>query len=196
MLENIVSHLEGQENMSNVLLDMDGVIVDWTSGVLNHLRGLVDHKILVAYKEEYAKALNHQECKLDYAIDRNMGISRDAFWALLSNEAFWENLPKFPWSDQLISMAYDYGWYLCTSPTLAPECASGKMKWIQHEFGKSFRHFVITPKKQLVQGVLIDDRWYKDDQIIFPAPWNKYKSFVRDPINYIYSELEKKGVRP
>ncbi len=156
-----------------VVLDLDGVIVDMVGGMEEHF----DIKI-----KEWPKG----EQLLEKVFEKVFDMSPKRLWANLGFE-FWSNL-KWTKDGQRIltklTMAFGQeNIVICTSPTLNPQAAAGKMAWIQKQLPVFSRSFLIgSPKEFLAQdqSILIDDFDYNVNKfrkhgghaILVPRPWN------------------------
>jgi len=167
--------------MPKVLLDMDGVLVDFVGGVWKHW----------GFTHEYPKG--------DYDIIKATGLlmSPEQFWGNLSGDDFWANLEWMPDGKEILaaieSLVPQKDICLLTSPILAPECSSGKHRWITHNAPAYKRQFLIGSAKEFCAGpdrILIDDSQSNCEKfvdaggkaILVPRPWNpkwETKSAVR-----------------
>lgn len=161
-----------------VLLDMDGVLVDFHGGILK----LFGREDLIT---DYPAG--------QYWINEPLGISEEDLFARLEKEGpeWWASLDQLPWALALYeSLTHAVGprVYFCTSPTQDPASCAGKLAWMQQFIGDpEFRNFFITPAKELLAGpdvVLIDDdpdnfkKFVRSGgkAIEFPARWSGYSN--------------------
>lgn len=138
----------------SILLDLDGVIVDFISGAIK------------------AFGMNHDEVLSrwqpgEWHIEPAMRIPESDFWQSIERVPdFWINLPAYSWADDLYDqLAKLDEVIICTTPTRDHNCASGKIQWLQKWKGKNFRKYVITAHKEILateSNILVDDR---DDNI-------------------------------
>ena len=168
--------------ITHIFLDMDGVLVDFVGGALRTCFGNMEATICQTLELWPAG---------EYDITKVVGGTIDEFWeAINAEKGFWESLSPYPWAADLIDLvesAVKRKWSIATSPSRDPQCAAGKVKWLQDNCskGQSFRNYFITPEKHLLAGgnrtrVLIDDRDVNVDRwrecggsaILFPQPWN------------------------
>jgi 5'(3')-deoxyribonucleotidase len=149
-----------------IFVDMDGVLTDFVGSVCK----------LFNYNDAWPYG--------EYDINKVIGQS---IWPRLEQEGrkFWSEMDKTDECNDLMSMLVGKDYYICTSPTMDPQSAAGKLEWLRKYFPHAFknRRFVITPWKHFLTGtgnVLIDD---SDDQIaswkkaggigiLLPRPWN------------------------
>jgi len=159
----------------NILLDMDGVLADFTHGAINVLNQRTKKNYTVKqYAEEFG----------NWGMDRNYGITKYEFWlAIGSKDEFWFKLKPFPW-------ALDLYKYLCslgnvtivTTPSLDPDCAAQKLRWLDYYLRVKSSDVFIGGKKYLMagNGILIDDypvnceKFAKagGEAICVPSNWN------------------------
>lgn len=112
------------------------------------------------------------------------------FWSRINSRgyAFWEDLPKYSWADQLLGICQEHADRVSFCSSVDPRgsaAAQGKYEWLFKHFGyKRAARAVITRKKFLLAGpnrILIDDsydqlnRFYQwgGRSIMFPQPWNR-----------------------
>ena len=157
------------ENKQVVLLDMDGVIVNW-------IQGLIDTMALPIKHDDWDSWSYHQK----------IGISDSEMWAATHGDDWWLNLEPYPWATYLVNSLKEFSDVIyCTSPSLASNCTSQKIDWLRgHEFMSAYKNdYVIGPYKHLLArsgAMLIDDsesnvsafRNHGGVAWLFPAPWN------------------------
>lgn len=162
------------KNLKNpkILLDMDGVLTNLVKGVADLLE--------IDYWDLYQKLMD------EYDIPKVLAYNKKDFWGLIDNAGseFWSNLEGYPWWNYLPKHLSEIAEvYICTSPSVSPNCAKGKVEWIQRRYGKWFREFIITPQKHLLANrntILIDDHEKNTSKffshggnvVLFPHPWN------------------------
>ena len=133
-----------------ILLDIDGVISAWdkaaakTCGV-----DLYDPKIRADMKE-------HRD------IERHLKGGKKTLWENIDTEGigWWSGLELFSWSKRLVNglKAISPNFDFLTSPSMHPNCAGGKVAWINKHFnGTSYligknKHRCASPN-----SILIDD---------------------------------------
>jgi len=183
-----------------ILLDMDGVLVDFVGGVC---------KLFEISRDDLNKHWTLGEWNIVPPLGRAIGM-RDAFnttmfWNEINDggEKFWLELEEMPWIDDLIKMVEDItdDWHIVTSPSYLPCSYSGKIKWLKNWFGDKFNRFAITPHKEIFAQenvILIDDRWKNIREfresggigILFPSQGNLLHSRSEFPLNYLLNNLE------
>jgi len=171
-----------------IYLDMDGVLADFDTGVC---------KLFGKSKINWTGKKS---------VDEALGIGKTKMWRRIDEEGFkfWANLKPLPWANKLWSnLSRLDEVVICTTPSLNPVSASGKMKWQQNFLGRrNFRDFVITPHKHLLakgpNTILIDDREKNIDAfseaggvgILFPRPWNKQREQSEQALEYVFEQLK------
>jgi len=151
-----------------VLLDMDGVIVDWDAG----------------FREAWGSRSSIDRTVSYYMEDCVPPAYRDEALAVLHEEGFFLNLPPMKGSIAAAKamVAKGYRVLFCTSPVQTSQhCAGEKFEWIRKHFGEEWvKRIVLTSDKTPVRGdVLIDDKpkitgtmaptWR---HLLFDAPYN------------------------
>lgn len=140
----------------------------------------------------------------EWHVSKVLGISSREFWheINLQGHSFWSELPAYPWMDELVATIRQYAPFtILSSPSLVPECLSGKVWWLQQYFGRSFRDFMIGPHKYHCAKpdvVLIDDsdenvqkfRTHGGQAILFPQIWNQNHA-ISDPVEFIADQLHE-----
>jgi 5'(3')-deoxyribonucleotidase len=147
-----------------IFIDMDGVLTDFV-GAVRKITGWWDAWPLGEY--DISKACGQN------------------IWPLTNNFNFWHKMERTGEAKVLMEMVEERDYYVCTSPTFCPECASGKLAWLKDNWPHCFktRRYILTPHKHLLAGyarILIDDsdQQCKDwdlaggSSILFARPWN------------------------
>lgn len=175
-----------------VLIDMDGVLVDFVSGICKA------HGQTNPYDDP--KNLGRFE------IDEIWGMEPEAFWSK-ANRQFWENLEPMPEATTLIQFleATVGAENLCilSTPSKSHESIPGKIKWLEKHFPKLSRRYMFGVGKHFCSNkkhLLIDD---KDSNIkaftsapeggkgiLYPRPWNtKYEDPF--PLGTVMAEFRR-----
>lgn len=175
-----------------ILLDMDGVIVDFFGGVCE-LFG--KNKF-----SEYGK-LNAQN---GWEFYKQWGATDSDFWGMIDmkGEEFWTSLKPERWAKQfyegLTALAPVY---FCSSGAINPVAWSGKIRWIRSWLRQPrFNNVVLTAHKELLAlptNCLVDDhienvRKFREGggrAILFPRNWNQPISF--HTVDLILEEVEQ-----
>lgn len=135
----------------SVFLDLDGVLVDYLTGIREALKMPI---------ESIEYFINHPEQYTLDLFDEAMGgeEKRKEIQNSLPFD-FWYNLQKFPWADELITkLKANFPLCFLTSPGLSVESPKGKSKW-QRDYYADIP-IIIARNKWLIAGpnkALIDD---------------------------------------
>jgi 5'(3')-deoxyribonucleotidase len=163
-------------NSPNILLDMDGVMVDFVGAAIK------------------VCGFSVEDCFRDwppgeYDVIKALHVEKKDFWEKIESkgEELWANLSSYPWARSLYDGCSKLGnVFFLTKPTIDPKSASGKVIWMQKFLGGQFeaRKYLMGPSKHLCGkpgNILIDDYEYNIDTfreaggqaILFPQHWNK-----------------------
>lgn len=177
------------DNVSVVLLDMDGVIVDFHAGVFRA------HGIVNPYLNGNGRGV--------WDIAGLVGMAPADFWRPCGHD-FWANLPWTIDGFDLLEMAERAvgaeNVYLLTSPTLDAGAYSGKAAWVQGNLPDYYRRLLVGPCKHLCASprhLLIDDsdanvQEFTDhggQAILVPRPWNALWSKQDEALSHVKNEL-------
>ncbi len=113
-----------------ILIDMDGVLVDWDKGFLQKWRGRSVVDRLQSYHMEKCVPAKYQ---------------KEAEW-LFHQKGFFLNLPWMEGAQQAIQEMKQAGLqlYICTSPLKSSKyCAQEKLEWIKNNLGEAWVDKVI-----------------------------------------------------
>lgn len=158
-----------------ILLDMDGVLVDFLSGALKALNRDFGRDITI---EEYAEKFG-QWGTYDY-----YGITIKEFWnSIHTTPDFWMNLEPLPWYKELYALLSEMGEVtILTTPSLDPACAMQKLQWLRYYLDIDSDAVFMGSRKYLMagNGILIDDYFKNVDAfrsaggeaILVPSNWN------------------------
>lgn len=172
-----------------ILLDMDGVLVNWKEAA-HSLHG----KIL----DESSWPAGQYECH------EVLGMSEDDFWEPIhkAGYAWWAGLAPHEWAFDLVQLCMKYGDIgISTSPCKRGHSACGKSIWIQHYLPALARRMMIgAPKEWLAAPgrILIDDSDKKVKKfmaaggraILFPQKWNSAHADTGDRLSYVEGHLK------
>ncbi len=132
-------------------LDLDGVICYWLKSAANTL-GI-----------DLRRSDIRQQLKDGKRMESFVG-GDSKMWTKIDaeGEAWWENIEKLPWADDLINLLKKETKDLSflSSPSNSPTCYSGKIKWVQKNYPKMDRDVFIGCKKYRCassDSLLIDD---------------------------------------
>lgn len=142
-----------------VFLDVDEVLVDFI-GAACRVHG-VSREEMNAYRTDWDIRGPISRC---LCTDPDF-MTEAEFWEPIDAKgvAFWSELEKFPWADDLVRLVEEEvdEWYLVTSPSQKSHSSIGKLLWIQTNFGIEFNRLFLCHHKSLLAApnrVLIDDR--------------------------------------
>ncbi|MEN6532315.1 MAG: hypothetical protein ABFD89_01545 [Bryobacteraceae bacterium] len=166
------------------LLDMDGVLVDFVSGIC------AAHQVASPYPANNG----------DYvAIERIVG-SATKFWAPANTAEFWDELEPMPdFKEILAAVEGAFGREnicILSSPSLSELCIVGKLRWIARHMPDYKRRFLFGPCKEFcaaVDRVLIDDADTNvkrfgaagGQTILLPRPWNSDHLLSLHPVQVL-----------
>lgn len=164
-------------NLPVVLVDMDGVLADYDSGVL---------KII----SERHPDIIHPGVRKNFYINDDFGQHSDLVKLISDEEGFFLSLDLAPGAIEGWQRLIDMGYHpvICSSPKLTnPYCVQEKLEWLRRHFVPIFGENVIdeaiiTRNKHEFDGiVLIDDRpevlnaeqaaWR---HVVFDMPYNRH----------------------
>ena len=159
----------------HLLLDMDGVIVDFLAGAMEMLN--------VAYDKKY-KPSEYVDLHGKFGINELYGVSEKEFWEVLAyDDRFWEHLKPTSYGLKL------YFWLariapitILTAPNLDPDCPRQKLVWLKKHLCLDINFVMMGSRKYLLagNGILIDDNSKNCDDfiaaggeaILVPSEWN------------------------
>lgn len=175
-----------------VLLDMDGVVVDFVSAaILEH--GLNP----VRFVNDWPKG--------EWDVAKVINLPPKQFWEKIdANPTFWDELQPYPWMEALTHLVHNNSrsWAFCTTPSRHHHSSAGKVRWIQNYFGKTFRDYYLcgASKAQLAtpDTLLIDDSDVNVGEfllaggkaVLWPAVWNQSNYTIVEAMAIIEQELK------
>ena len=101
-----------------------------------------------------------------------LGESGNAMWRAIdaAGADFWHDVEPFPWCHALFAACRSVApTYLLTSPSLHPSSLAGKLAWMQRQFGRDFRDYLVGPAKHSCAhpgALLIDDSPHNCEKFI------------------------------
>jgi len=157
------------------LLDVDGVVADFTGTLLRTLGSSLTPADIT-----------------EYDIFRLLGDQREQAYAICQDEEFWRRLDVIPGAAEGVEKLRSEGysvywvtspWYTCKGWYLA------RGAWLKEHFGTPYRHMLPLSEKAMVDGdVFIDDRpdmvvaWWarRGDgvSLLYDQPYNEKIDFV------------------
>jgi 5'(3')-deoxyribonucleotidase len=172
-----------------ILLDLDGVLVDFVGGAL--------------------RVHGSQLCPDDinrYDMVGVMGVSGVDFWKPIdaAGPEFWRDLESYPWFDQLYHGLKALGRVvLVTQPSWSWHSFAGKKMWLDRVLGPSFRDYAFIKEKDLLARptrVLVDDSPHNiasflaagGEACLFPQPWNGEPAPDATRIDELLARVESK----
>ena len=171
---------------NTIFLDLDGVIVDFISGVLEWYNIDKQHDDMVGWND----------------IITASGKSTVKFWQGLDSRDFWLGLKKYEYADEILDMVSRAEADTCILTSPAFHIAGYRQDWIQDNMPDYFTEgrYLIGPAKAYCsyQGAfLIDDSdsncklFDKFDgvSILFPQPWNNMREYAPDNVKWLEEEL-------
>lgn len=175
------------QNGFKVLMDMDGVLVDFTQGVCDALGK--PNPFLSGHTNWFYHEL--------------LGVTEEEFWEPCNDSWFWEDLGWMPDGKRILQAATaavgEANIYLSTSPTLSPGSYAGKAAWVTQHLPEGFlRRLMIGPAKYLMANprhILVDDndenvalfRAAGGRAILVPRPWNENRD--ESTVDYVQREI-------
>lgn len=178
--------------MSRVcFLDMDGVVVDFMSYLIEKFGG--DRNILIN-SEKYPLPF-----PLDYYVPEHSKEKVYTDWKVDD----WVAMKKLPWADELISyLEFVFGVeniYFCSDPGIPGTqwfeiSAIGKGKWIQQNYPRYTERLILTKKKESLASpnkILLDDTESvftsfvarNGGAVLVPNYWNTHYSILLEHKN-------------
>jgi|TARA_R110002126_G_scaffold684_11_gene4235 hypothetical protein len=160
LLENWREYVKEQEGQEyQIYCDMDGVLVDFVAGTVEHIT-----KQLQAGEAEELK----EKIGRDYITDEDIHVNspnrnnyvRDYMFKELNNHAeFWENLPWMPGGEELWNFISQFNPYILTAP-MGYGSEIGKQAWIDTHLQPSPSKVFMSHDKfkwAAANHILIDD---------------------------------------
>lgn len=184
-----------------IFLDMDGVCVDFVSGVM---------EVFDITQQQINEHWEPGVYDIQKVFEKILREPIPYFWQTLNTiTSFWENLKPYPWYKDLLEILKPYEWYFCTSPTETQQviCTCGKLLWLQKHYKKDVTNYIFTHHKHLLaqQGtILIDDsssniiKFNKAGGvgILWPMRWNQsvwsVEFSIKTRIHFLQEQLERR----
>lgn len=159
--------------MSTILVDLDGVMVDWTSQFNGDLAKFYPDLVFEELREFSTPTYLPQE-------------QIDAINFVKYRTGFYAEMQPIPGAiEAVVEMAFQgHSVWFCSSPEIYNEsCESDKKSWLMRHMGDAWaKRLILTRDKTLVRGdYLIDDRpdvWGEKNpewiHILFSQPYNDH----------------------
>lgn len=158
--------------MSRVLVDLDGVVVDWTAQF--------EGDLALHYPEYTFETLREFSTPTHLSQEH-----QDAINWVKNRIGFYRDMRAIPGAiDAVMEMAQYHDVWFCSSPEVFnPSCESDKKTWLRLYLGDEWaKRLILTKDKTLVRGdILIDDRpdvlgvaepeW---THVLFSQPYNDH----------------------
>ncbi len=191
-----------------ILLDMDGVLVNWADEVAQWFS---------VSSKELQGAWNPGEYQIHKVLSRilarDAGQIKDGIVREIVRHGadWWAGLHPYPWAGKIINACTDFvgreNVYFCSNPAFTSQHVSigpvmeGKMRWLERHTKKDCRKFVFTPHKHLLARkgtILIDDHGPTlveferagGSFIPCPAKYNNWHHAADDPADFIVRMLD------
>ena len=165
--------------IQNILLDLDGVIVDFIGGFRKWYN---IPNTITTFPGDYD--MTPEKYGLDMTIKE--------MWQGLSYD-FWINLEFTPEAENILKLVHDLNTTILTSPS--SNGVNGKQEWIKKNMSRYFykKKYLIGPDKSACAhpgALLIDDSDHKvakfrkagGHAILFPQHWNAHHSVVNKSV--------------
>lgn len=182
-----------------VLLDLDGVLCDFVTGLCKRL-GIPVERVFDPPRPR----------PLPYRLDRLLGVGDPGLGDL--DASFWAGLEPYPWARELVAYleaAFGENVLLCTSvgyldsrSRYLSEAVKGKERWICANFPQFSRRTAMCFGKDLLASpdhMLLDDNEETVRRfairggvgLLFPRPWNSLHEHADDPLKYLKTVIEQ-----
>lgn len=170
--------------ISTILVDMDGVLVDFVSAALKRHGVTFDQIEPHWVKGPEGWDLWKPVCEVKQIPYEGFGHQ---FWKPIHRDAdFWSNLQQYSWTDELIRHIEHVcpNWHISTSPSQCPSSYAGKIASFQKMFPhRALSYLHLNPNKFMKAKpgvVLIDDSDANCNKfksagghaVLFPQRWN------------------------
>jgi 5'(3')-deoxyribonucleotidase len=182
-------------------LDVDEVLVDWVGPALR----LLGHD--PAEVHTHWDTLSPRPWDVFQVVPRPPKAEGGIWDAIdAAGSSFWANLETFPWANELVELCQTYApTTLLTSPSQHSSSHAGKFEWIQRQFGRTFKDYLLGSCKHRVAhpGALLIDDSPKNcaafrnpgngipggHAILFPGVGNDLHAQRHDPMPYVRQQL-------
>ena len=179
LLENWREFLKEEEQEYEIYCDMDGVLVDFELGAVEHITSDLKSGKASELGEELGRDYIDKE-----DIKSNKAVRNYMYKELQHNAEFWENLPWMPNGQKLWAAIAPYNPSILTTP-MGYGSEIGKQAWIDNNLNPPPQKVFMSREKYLwanKDSILIDD-WTKNT-----IPWEEHNGIA---ILYRDSDLEK-----
>ena len=129
LLENWRKFLKEQEGQYQIYCDMDGVLVDFVAGTVEHITQKLQAGEAEELKEKIGRDYVTEEDIHVTSPNRNRDVRDYMFKELKNHAEFWENLPWMPGGEELWNFISQFNPYILTAP-MGYGSEIGKQAWI------------------------------------------------------------------
>lgn len=186
--------MQREKRTLDILLDMDGVVVDWVTPVA---------RLFGREKDELIPNWPRGKFDIENVLP---GVTSDILWSKINErgEDFWAEMPEMPWARRLYDGCKERGnVYFLTAPSNKGGCLAGKLRWMQKFTGDEwFKNYLIGKPKFLCGkpgSILVDDADKNIDAfneeggygILLPHVWNTNHHIEMDPIDYVFAQIDE-----
>lgn len=173
--------------MKRILLDMDGVLADFTRFLAYHFRRI---DLLTHWPKGCTK------------IEDALGMTKQQMWDNIPKNTFAALLPTDEFHDILeLVAAVDPFYHICTSPGPWAWSATDKINWLRKYIDPKFQRYIVVKDKTCCAkrgAILIDDKSSNIDLfiaeggqgILVPRPWNRDHQLSEDTLNIVRIRLK------
>lgn len=180
--------------MKTILLDMDGVLVDFHKGVFEMLEIPVPDEI---------PDLGFDIYSVVHELKPGLNLTVSQFWEMCGHD-FYVNLDWTAEGRAILEQAERLAGpnvFLMTSDVFTIGCSSGKVQWIQENMPDYKRKYLIGAPKFLAarsDTILVDDKdknceWFRDrhsNWVLVPRPWNKLRHASHRSLEITLKQME------
>lgn len=176
--------------MKRLLLDLDGVLVDFVRGACRL------HNQKSPYLDGYE----------GFYFNRHWNMSDPDLYTGMDRR-FWQELDWTADGRSIFNLVDSHfgpeNTCILTTPCPIDGCYDGKLDWIKMHLPKAYhRRYLIGTRKEFCAGddrVLIDDRDENIDEfvaagghgLLIPRPWNRGRKLQTTPLSFLIYELGK-----
>ena len=175
--------------MERILLDLDGVLVDFVGGMMKAL--------------DKPWPFDRPEAMGEWDLMDLWGLEQAAFWEPCNHAAFWAALNWLADGREILRVCErevgQANVYISTSPSLSPNAWKGKALWLQEHMPDYRGRVLMGSCKEILAsaGVLVDDydrnvqrfREAGGTAVLVPRPWNAGWGSAAYAVERVKSEL-------
>ncbi|WP_114906723.1 5' nucleotidase, NT5C type [Ornithinimicrobium murale] len=165
-----------------LLVDMDGVLFDWSSGFYRILDELAQAR---GVEHGLPPATELRAFDFAKAVPQGDEHTLDMVWEAMRHPELYTRLAPMPGAVEALNEAAEsYETFICSTPEKNnPTCASDKIAAMTEHFGDPWRkRIILTHDKTIVHGdVLVDDKDFITGQMAGRTSWQQV--FFTQPYN-------------